>query len=258
MEVDKKYVPGLDHVYDSFLAEFKRQSGILSPSGTDTRYDLGDYSSIDTLQRLILQFEGDGSGYFFHAESNENRQCRLRGLRQEIGELQNKFEVIKAQKAQEGHKVPEVMDDDMHQRFMELQARLTITKLELEVFKSRLVEAKKVEQKEKAMLVLKRGCEGSACRENGIRIIDGQRCSVSRKGVPYISEISSPYCGMSMRDYREHVCKPWLRQRDRLKATQRKEIKAGVRSPDRYHSHARPPIPEWPSGIKNHLEDEKK
>jgi hypothetical protein len=97
-------------------------------------------------------------------------------------------------------------------------------------------------------------------RNNVCAYIDRQRVDMVDDNLVIVTE-GSPYFGMLVADYREHVCKPWnaelrrqMAEKERLRA---EEIKAKGHSDISISLNPRKvnpaSLPPWPDGVVNYL-----
>lgn len=155
-----------------------------------------------------------------------------------------------------GRNRPEVWPKHLLERRLLAEAGLDITKRELEVLKdqlqTRFIEPIK-EAEEKSMLAF--GPIGTAQLQNGVvALIDGQ--AVERiDGILVIVSEKSPYRGLAVSDYREHVVKPFViarrKQAEELVKKRAEELRTTGRSNivitnshKKIHQSSLPPLPE--------------
>jgi hypothetical protein len=94
---------------------------------------------------------------------------------------------------------------------------------------------------------------------NGVlAIIDGQPVRKLGSGPLVIDCPSSPYHGMAVADYRESIVRPFLIKKselqEKLRVAASQEEAAGRTGG--MSLHARPPLPQWPTGIEKHISTE--
>lgn len=183
-------------------------------------------------------------------------------LRKQVQECESRFESYCQQREAAGYDRPTTWPPHLLKGRCQAEARLDVSLREIEFLQSKLatmfVEPERKRSDEK---VLAFGPLGSGkLREGVLAELDGQRCQLI-DGVLIITEESSPYHGMRVRDYREFIVKPYCDARTKKLnelVAQRKAqirergassitIRTGPRKVDKAN------LPPWPEGVRNYL-----
>jgi len=252
----RRYAVGLHNIYDTeYDTQYKFSQILAAEHGRTTALSINIYDK-RSIQGHILTLKGDGdSGKFYYAEGQQYRDAAIPQQKLVFAEIAEKFADYQQKEVDEGKAKPTQMPPEMQAKQYKAEAAEDILKGELEFLEKRLKTLfSDKEEKISANLVLKDGSPGiSKLLDGQIVILDGQQCSKNGEGVPIISDERSQYCGMSTSKYFEHIARPWLKQRDKLRNEQRQKLKMKKILPEDYRQNVRPALLPWPEGVKNHL-----
>lgn len=124
---------------------------------------------------------------------------------------------------------------------LKFEAILDIRLLECKKLKDKLNEFTKTKEDERSQQVLKYGPKGAVWGDPPLEI-DNQKVEF-KDGILVIVDELSKYKGMSLADYISSVVKPWNTG----------QTKPMIYRKNQFMPVAKSDLPEWPTGIKNHL-----
>jgi hypothetical protein len=187
---------------------------------------------------------------------SEREEKTIPDFQRNLDDAQIDFESYCSNRVNGGYALPTAWPKHLLERRLHAEVGLDITNRELEVLKdqleTRFIQPIK-EAEEKNMLAF--GPIGTAVLQNGvIALIDGQ--AVERiDGVLVIVSEKSPYRGLAISDYREHVVKPFViarrkhdeelvkKRAEELRTTGKSNISI-TNSHKKIHSSSLPPLPD--------------
>jgi hypothetical protein len=193
---------------------------------------------------------------------HELEAVTIPSLKNKLAEVTEKFERYCTQRVNQGHARPTLWPSALLTERVEVEAAIDVRGRELEFLQDKLnTQYIEPEQAKEIKEVLAYGPRSHSQLHDGVlAVIDGQRVEMIDQNLVIVTA-SSPYYGMQVADYREHVSKPWIAERrQRMLASERKraaEIKATGRSDivirlDQRKIHSSS-LPKWPDGVVNYL-----
>jgi len=239
----------LSEHYRTALGRYRLQSPILNPQGFGVDGVALQMSYKTGLKNLLVELEGQEDGRWLNQMYGGRWfDCKLRTANLAVEAIEQEFERVKAEATRNGHSVPTEMPEEMLERYHEALAKLDCVKEEIDKLRDALAKIEAREAIEDNDLVLKDGAIGTGKLLDGILSrIDGQKVSINDDNVLVIRDERSPYNGMRVVDYREHIVKPYVTELRRLRAEDREQ----ARKEERPLKHPRPPLPEWPDAVPN-------
>jgi hypothetical protein len=190
-----RYKPGQHPEYDRQLALFRGKSKVFH-NKSHWHDETFMKSSKGGLALLLAEYEG-----------NLERALQL------VDMVPLAFEDYKLKRRRNGEPEPETMPEHLLSEQFRLEARADCILEEIDALKELLASHAERERQEKENRVLMNGPMGSIWGEPIIEI-DYQPVRYDSEGFPYIDCPTSPYDGMKVIDYREHICKPWRQAKD--------------------------------------------
>lgn len=222
----RRYRIGVYPEYDRMFDGFKVMSPILNPS----RYQCNE---------AAMRMFGKGSLRSFIADY-EDKGGYISRYEEEVEAIEEEFSNYQQEATNLGKSIADEMPKKMRRNWLEAQARLDIKLEELDRLR-KVYEEIDVKDREAAdRRVLYYGPIGVG-RHDPLKEIDGQAVGQTENGELVISDNRSPYNGMLVRDYREFVVKPFVRNQERCKRNRR------ISSAN---------LPPWPENVKQHSEPE--
>lgn len=278
--MSRRYKIGIQPVYDQAFDHLKMSSIVMNSSARSRSFShSGDWSSRQYIKLLIDEWKGNETGRYYSPESRQWVLARIPLLQQKLTELEKQYAGREQQAENEGKEFTEAQD--LHERKMQLQAAMDISNEELAVLEDILKNLKEEDEEIEERKILSRGLAQAGRLRDGILCeLDGQRCEMIND-VLIIVEPSSPYRGMSVKDYRR-LAKSWAKARREIENEQVKtkrrlnpsqtfdetwaercqELKAKHSEWERLFAQKIPScsrkIPAWPTGIQNYLKEDKK
>jgi hypothetical protein len=233
----KKYITGDKPLFDEAYVKYKDRSDILRRKNNNVFKPSLDKQNCKNLINGL--------------------QEQIPLLKEELAEILTEFKNHQQRRINEGWHKPTKMPPEMEKSYWDLEARINVREDEVLKLQQILDEfQKEIDDKHKAE-VLKDGAEGSSQLRDGIVWkIDGQKVSVI-KGWPVIDEQYSPFDGMRVADYRQHVCTRWNKKKKEIQdAFHKKEEEACKKEGRRFNESAffslKVPVDKtWPQGVKN-------
>ena len=166
-----------------------------------------------------------------------------------LGTMDTELENRRVTARRQGSAEPVELPQDLKTLQLETEARLDVTREELDYIRGILAEIEAREEKERdAKYLLTRGPGGAGKLRDGVLSeIDGQPVKVNWKGVLVIDCKKSPYHKMTVLDYKEHVVKPFQKWRSRPPTKEEREL--GPHAPPRGAGVAWEDLPPRPKGF---------
>lgn len=252
----RRYKIGTHRTYDKCFDAFKGDSPVLNPRSSGIGVHSLNLSDKNALKSHLLErvgFQGDAKemkiGWFRKGETGEMQVSDLKSAEQQIIAIKQAFENQKQGIINQGRRPPKTMPADMQEKLLKAEARLDITKSEIETLERLLKNFTDADTKIDDSLVLKRGPAGSGKLRHGILAhVDGQHVEADSKGVLRIADARSRYNGMATADYYDEIVRPWLRANSKLLKEHAKKCRKIRKSdPDAEFKNApRAPWPEVP------------
>jgi hypothetical protein len=199
---------------ENLYQRYKKSSPIFNPGRTGL--DLG---SLSTCKAELLELEGDENGQI--AQGRDLVLAKIPQLEQSLKDIQASFEQMQKQAKHEGRTLEE-MPGYMQEDYEKAEARLMVRRLESMKLRERInaLEAAQVE-KPSDDKVLRYGPIGTGRMQptedfpDGRLVeIDGQRLDFIDGGL-VITDDRSPFNGMKLIHYKEHVLKPFRKEQKR-------------------------------------------
>lgn len=281
----RKYLPiGMEPAYDDLFDRLRVHSVILNKNvrARDLRYGMMALNDVYVLKSLLLEWYGGDGGEYLKGDNTVI--ARIPECEQALKNNAEKFEVYKQQRINSGHNVPEETIE-LHTERVKLEAMMDVLREEVQEIEKWLEKAREPIKAQENLMMLKYGPAGrGSLRDGVVNVLDGQHCGQTAKGLLVIDDTRSPYHGMLVADYREQVVKAWSMARNRLNrerdkitkgahiryqsdevkaAWQEREAELMVENPGwkalfSLKLDGKPLMPEWPKGIKNHLNGQAK
>lgn len=223
------------------------------------------------IQTEILRREGNDKRMYF--KLGQPCKCLLLLYEEDVQIIESQFKNYRKSRQNLGYEKPGETDypKDMLKQKLEAEAHLDVCQGELEILQKKLVEidSRIVEIEDSHMLEFGLICRGSfhGTRAksddlvNVLKEIDGQLLSQLEDGTLWISDERSPFCGMSLPDYRK-LAKQWVYEQmnadaDKLWQMQEEARKTGQVVPDQLMLRSRrrvskSSLPKWPEWATNH------
>jgi hypothetical protein len=263
----RTYLPIADFsVYNNLVDDLLIHSSILN-GGSEIVPNL--HSVIwtrDNLEGHLAEIEGNENGEYL--KNGAGAVAVIPYLQSKIREIEKRFTEYKDLQVKQGYSMPEVMPNQMLNEFYLLKAQLTVLQAEADELRKRLQVCKDEEQKEEDSKVLQYGLVGWASFHtdprllNILKVIDGQRITLTEEGLLIINDKRSPYSGMAVADYRA-LCKTFYNQQQQKEKENFKQFQEQCKAegkPIPRQEPARAPrkvsrasLPPWPAGVKNWL-----
>jgi hypothetical protein len=197
----KRYPGGENLVYDlGFEARFNASQILNEKNRSYMNPAIWQMATPAGLKGLIKELEGQAE-----------RAAAL------IGSMDTEFENRQVTARRNGQPELETMPADLRKLQLETEARLDVTREELDYLGDILskIEAREAKENDKRHLLTRGPC-GSGKLLNGVLAeLDGQPIKVNKKGELVINCPKSPYHKMNVVDYRRLICEPfrqWQRQ----------------------------------------------
>jgi hypothetical protein len=252
----RRYKIGLHRVYDRGFDAYKSSSPVLNSKGGIPNVHSLNLSDANSLRSHLLErqgFQGDPKimkiGWFRKGETGDLQISDLKAAAEDIEVIKAQFKNHQQTTINQGRRPPKTMPADMQEKLLKAEARLDITKSEIETLERLLKNFTDADTKIDDSLVLKRGPAGSGKLRHGILAhVDGQHVEADSKGVLRIADARSRYNGMATADYYDEIVRPWLRANSKLLKEHAKKCRKIRKSdPDAEFKNApRAPWPEVP------------
>jgi hypothetical protein len=234
MKMEPRYEIGLHPQYDREYTRRKRASRILSPEtfGDEAVLKLSNRAGLSELLLALVGVEEKGhphNGCYFFGKQLVAGKLKL--AREAVQSVEAEFKRVKQSAINKGLRPPSEMPKDLLDRLHRSEAVMDVVVEEEALVRKKLAVFIAREKAERDAMVLKYGPIGTG-RGDPLREVDGQKVSQDGKGVLVVDDDRSPYRGMKVVDYREHVVKPFRRQR-----------RSGLRAINKKS------LPPWPSEV---------
>lgn len=233
----RRFKEGEHLMYDQVFNKAKRESAIFAPERTSISHSyIADWiRDKGGIEKLISE-----------------RKDKLSHAQGKLDDIDLKFSDLKKRAINTGRREPKKMPADLFEERLKAEARFDVVAEEIAYLEKTLSEFVEVEQKQDDSAVLKYGPVGmSKVKNNQVCEIDGQAVGKHESGLFMIDDGRSPYHGMLICDYLEHVVKPWIRLQWKhsssvKKYRQHKAIAAEAGQP---FSEKHPVPPKWPKPV---------
>jgi hypothetical protein len=245
----RRYKVGEHLKYDGIFDALKSKSAILNDRGFAVNFTALQMSDRPGIEGLLRQLVGDEQGKIVD-DNGYLTPAAIIAAEEKIKDIEYEFAILKQKHLMEGNAELVRMPVDLEERFFEAEARLDIYLEEADKLKKLLAEIEAKKHTTDDGKVLLYGPVGSIQLRGGIAAVaDGQVCKPGKDGIPVITDPRSPYNGMRISDYKEHIVRPWVTERNRLNTERRKKAEAGlVKLEDTKRPF--PPLPPWPANVE--------
>ncbi|MDD3579442.1 MAG: hypothetical protein PHW74_00310 [Desulfobacca sp.] len=215
----RRYRIGQHPEYDRLFDFLKVKSPVLNPKShavSETRMAM---SSPGGLKSLVYAYEGitDPSSEHYGDIQIDGRWRPgvLKGHEMALFKIDADFEKLQGQARRSGKSEPTALPPDLQEQRLKAEARLDVTRSELEHLKRELAKFEAKEESERRSEILYYGPCGSA-RGDPVRWIDGQNVVRDENDELVIDCVDSPYDKMKVVDYRRHVVEPFRASRNKF------------------------------------------
>ena len=236
----KRFAADQNKTYDEAYSRHRMRSWILNDDVRARAERAGHLHSWfmgkDNIEKLLIRFVGMQKQAtkefqrfkYFDFDDREWYLSYIPAAIENLNELVREYEHLKTKRKTMGYEVPE-WPAEMLEKFWQRLAHLDILCFERDAILRKL-EPHRVEDEKKKPKPLMKGARGQPTRTaigngNILEEIDYQKVKWIGETL-VIHEKTSPYYGMSVPDYREHIVKKWKRGRK---------------------------LPVFPKDVKNHL-----
>jgi hypothetical protein len=162
-----------------------------------------------------------------------------------VQEIEQQFEQHRERCRLEGRVVPKQMDTVTHDKWLAAIGRQDVAMEELDLVDERLKAIAAAEQRISDKACLEYGPLGIGRLNNGVlAVIDGQNVVVDDEGVLRIVDGRSPYNGMRIEDYKQHVVGAYHRDRGQMHQKQMEDLL------QRQREHPELALPENPPALR--------
>jgi hypothetical protein len=221
----RRYKIGENPEYDQIFDLKEKQSDLLNPDPGPWNIHK-PFLTRANLEMLKLEFVGDSSGRT--TKDGTTIKAFIPALKERLDDIDKNFAAIKKRALSEGKDVPEQLPPKEQEEKTLCEALYDIRLTELEYIQNRLDNYVEVEEKTNDADVLRHGPTGSAVlKENTIVLLDGQICSLTEDGVPFINDDRSRYNGMSTAEYYKKIVSVYVKARRENQRLIEKEIREG-------------------------------
>lgn len=212
----RRFRIGLHEIYDRRFDARKRGSQILNPMGNQVSWLVFEMGDEHGLRSVLAEWKG-----------------KLARAENAVAECDERFEQLKALRANTGRAVPTQRDHQAELEFMDSLAAADITGEEVDKLEAMLAKITATRLAAEASKVLRCGpCgTGKIGPGNVLVLLDGQTIKVNADGILVIDQPDSPYNGMLVSDYKTHLVRPWLSTHNRTCTIPRESL------------------PPWPEGV---------
>jgi len=265
-------------VYHRSFDRYRLQSKILNSGGEIPNHQTIIFDQ-NNLKGILLELKGNEKGMWFRTYDNSWNKAALPIIEEQLQEINLDFKIYQQQRVNRGFPKTEKMPRELREKKFKLEARQDVLREEIEEIERRLKEFTKREEQGEDSRLLCDGPTGTGKLTKGILVeIAGQKVRLDRNSVLIIDDSRSPYDGMLVADYREHVSEPWVlakRLIERERSDMQRELGSQGRSDsfveewrkrmdelNSVHSEWRdlfalkfsgkPSMPQWPEGVKNY------
>jgi len=245
--------------YNDYFDRFLLNSNILN-GGNQAISVHTEFHDLVTLKRILVQLEGDETGRY-KSYSGETVFSSISLAKKKLAAVQNQFDSYCDTREAQGHPRPKSWPSHLLDERLRCEARIDVLLREAEAVRDRIGQYQALEDTEHIKGVLAFGPRGNGRLREGILVeIDGQTCDY-HNDVLIISDPNSPYHGMKVSDYREHISNPWLAERRRWQAEKEKKRAEEILQKGFSHIEVRLSsrkidkscLPAWPECVPNML-----
>jgi hypothetical protein len=213
----RRYAEGENYDYDAMFENRFGSSAILNPkSRSYMNPATWRLASKNGIEGLLKELGGQAE-----------RAAAL------LGTMDTEFENRKVTARRQGAPEPEELPQDLKNLKFETEARLDVTREEIDYLRPILAKLEAQEEKERdTCYLLPRGPVGAGKLRGGVLSeIDGQPVTSNWKGVLVIDCKKSPYHKMTVEDYREHIAKPFRKWQSRPLTEEERKMRPTDRPP---------------------------
>jgi hypothetical protein len=218
------------------------------------------FADLNGMKSTLYQLQGDEKGRYTNSWGEEVYSF-IRSAENQLSEIKIRFESYVNNRVAQGHAKPTQWPPELLKERLRLEAHIDVMNREAEWLRYAINNYKEKEAVKRSSKVLEYGPRGNGTLRNGqLCEIDGQ-LTAFKDDVLIISDPASPYNGMAVSDYRDHVVKPWTA--DRRKAMIEKEqqraqdlLKKGKSDIEVHLSRRKihpSSLPPWPECVPNLL-----
>ncbi|MBN2828830.1 MAG: hypothetical protein JXR56_00755 [Candidatus Cloacimonetes bacterium] len=269
-QIRRRYTPS-NPEYKIYSETFDRlliNSTILNSSEKGAiivdRLEISDLSSIKSV---LFELTGDQNGIVMSTKAGGDINAIIPNAERKLALIHGRFDSYCNMKEAQGYKRPKVWPPKLLEERLKTEARLDVWKREAELLQNLVDHWKETKTERDASKVLQYGPRGNGQLKGGyLDEIDYQK-------VEYVGDIlvivdeHSPYKGMAVSSYREHIVEPVrAAQRKRmfdLEKQRKRELAETGFSKITIPSFgtkkvSKGSLPPWPKGVKNYLIEEEK
>lgn len=279
MSSKRRYKVGLNPVYDREFNSRRIGSRVINGGnmlpGVNTI--IWDKSA---CIGLLLELRGSDDGYFYR--NGLPVKADIPNCHEKITKLEKDFANYQQEAVNRGYPKPAQWPAELIEERFKREAQLDVMEEERDVIQERLDKFIAEERKRETDKMLMQGPSGNRRLQNGMLVeIDGQEVE-QINGRFVITQTESPYFGVSVTDYQEHISEPWAKARlaidnEEYKLTH-EMYERGIRNPKLFKEEwdllleslyeenpdwktlfaiknwgNRPPMPEVPKDLKKYL-----
>ena len=195
--------------YDRRFDGHKLASQILNPMGNQVSWLVFEMGDEHGVSGLLQEYK-----------------AKLAYAEKVVAQCDQQFENLKAARANQGRATPRQRDRREELEFMDALAVVDVTGEEVDRLQTLLGKFTERRRATEAASVLKYGPVGiGKLGSTGVlSVIDGQVVAINAEQLLVINDPRSPYHGMSVADYKEHLVRPWLAAHKRTSAVDRASL----------------------------------
>jgi len=219
-----------------------------------------EFMDLPGIKGALAQIEGDENGRY-KTHWGETFFSSISLAQQKLGELKNTFKAVCDRREAQGHPRPRQWPPELLVQRLRWEAKLDVLRREAEFLNDKIANYQQQKRVEHNRAVLEFGPRGNGHLRDGILTeIDGQECGY-KDDTLIILDAASPYRGMAVSDYREHISKPWLAERRRWMIEKEEKRKqeilekgfSNIEIPLTSRKIHPSSLPKWPTGVPNLL-----
>lgn len=212
----RRYIPvGSEPIYDKELDRLRLKSNILKQRNT-MEICLSDKQGIENE---ILKLKGNtntADSKYYNPNSRDWEITLLKLANEDLLKIKSQFQDYRQMRVNKGFAEIEDSIENypsaLKEKLLQLEARYDVFTEELELLEKLLATYVNTEKEISNANILKYGTIGTIRIKAGICVeIDFQNVSVLSNGQLVIDEISSPYHGIMVQDYRTQIIPLWNR-----------------------------------------------
>lgn len=245
--------------YTDFFDKYLLDSTILNDRNQRINIHT-QFADLNGMKSTLYQLVGDEKGRYTNPWG-EDVFSFITSAENQLENIKTRFESYVSNRVAQGHAKPKEWPPELLKERLRLEAHIDVMNREAEFLRNEIANYKEKENTKRASKILEHGPLGNGVLRNGNLVSIDDQLTAFKDDVLIISDPASPYNGMAVSDYREHVVKPWTAQRRQMmieKENQRaKEILKTGKSKIEVHLSRRKihpsSLPPWPNGIKNFL-----